>query len=352
MGISFYTFQSLSYTLDVYKKKIKPTNNLLTFLAFVSFFPQLVAGPIERAKSLLPQFSKKRKFDYDTAVDGSYQILWGLFKKIVIADNCAIFVNQIFDGYAGMNGSTLLLGAVLFGFQIYCDFSGYSDMAIGLAKLLGFKLMTNFSYPYFSRDIAEFWRRWHISLTSWFKDYIYIPLGGSRGGMVKTLRNIFVIFLISGMWHGANWTFVVWGLLNAAYFVPLILMKSRKAKQNIGEKQKTTPQWEDMLEIWFTFLLVSLAWVFFRAESLSDAMAYLSRIFSSSLMEEIEVLPLYLFGLIGVMLVLEWFQRTKEHPFNFGLIKWKPIRWLSYYLVISVIFHFTTSGQDFIYFQF
>jgi len=225
VGISFYTFQTLSYSIDIYRKKLKPTNDFVAFAAFVSFFPQLVAGPIERATNLLPQFKKQRHFDYINAVNGLKQILWGLFKKVVIADNCAVFVNIIFESPDDFSGSTLLLGAVFFAFQIYGDFSGYSDIAIGTSKLFGFKLMQNFAFPYFSRDIAEFWRRWHISLSTWFRDYLYIPLGGSRGSTLKQIRNVFIIFLVSGFWHGANWTFILWGFLNALYFLPLLLTK-------------------------------------------------------------------------------------------------------------------------------
>jgi D-alanyl-lipoteichoic acid acyltransferase DltB (MBOAT superfamily) len=225
-GISFYTFQTLSYTIDVYKRKLEPTKDFIAFSAFVSFFPQLVAGPIERATNLLPQFYRKRNFDYSKAVDGMRQILWGLFTKIVIADNCAEFANQIFNNSADMNGSTLVLGALFFTFQIYADFSGYSNIAIGTSRLFGFNLMRNFACPYFSRDIAEFWRRWHISLSTWFRDYLYIPLGGSRGGTLMKVRNSFIVFVVSGFWHGANWTFIVWGALNAIYFLPLLLTKA------------------------------------------------------------------------------------------------------------------------------
>ncbi|MBF1097142.1 MAG: MBOAT family protein, partial [Riemerella sp.] len=232
VGISFYTFQTLSYTIDVYQRKLEPTKDLIAFASFVTFFPQLVAGPIERATDLLPQFYKKRVFDYHKAVDGLRQILWGLFKKIVIADNCAQFANIIFNNSADYSGSTLVLGAIFFAFQIYGDFSGYSDIAIGTSRLFGFELKKNFHFPYFSRDIAEFWRRWHISLNTWFRDYIYIPLGGSRGGTAMKVRNTFVIFVVSGFWHGANWTFIAWGLLNAIYFLPLLL--TSKNRVNLG----------------------------------------------------------------------------------------------------------------------
>ena len=243
VGISFYTFQTMSYTIDVYRKNLKPTNDFVAFSAFVSFFPQLVAGPIERATNLLPQFYQKRKFDYAQAVDGMRQILWGLFKKVVIADNCAVYANEIFNNSADYNGSTLLLGAIFFTFQIYGDFSGYSDIAIGTARLFGFNLMQNFAFPYFSRDIAEFWRRWHISLSTWFRDYVYIPLGGSRGGTLMKVRNTFIIFIVSGFWHGANWTFIIWGALNAVYFLPLLLTKRNR-------KNTTTSSFTTSHYIW------------------------------------------------------------------------------------------------------
>ena len=240
VGISFYTFQALSYSIDVYKKKIEATHDIIAFFAFVSFFPQLVAGPIERATNLLPQFYTNRIFDYNKAIDGMRQILWGFFKKIAVADNCAIIVNDIFNNYTDLSGSTLFMGAIFFTFQIYGDFSGYSDIALGTARLFGFELMQNFKYPYFSRDIAEFWRRWHISLTTWFRDYIYIPLGGSRVSKIKIVRNTFIIFLISGFWHGANWTFIIWGLYHAILFLPLILLNKNRKNTDIVAKERKT----------------------------------------------------------------------------------------------------------------
>ncbi|GGZ53541.1 O-acyltransferase [Mesonia mobilis] len=259
VGISFYTFQTLSYTIDVYRKKLAPTKDFIAFTAFVSFFPQLVAGPIERATHLLPQFYKKRQFDYDLAVNGMRQILWGLFKKVVIADNCAQFVNQIFNNYEDYSGSTLVLGAVFFTFQIYGDFSGYSDIAIGTSRLFGFDLMRNFAYPYFSRDIAEFWRRWHISLSTWFRDYLYIPLGGSRGGMWMKVRNTFIIFLVSGFWHGANWTFIVWGGLNALYFLPLLLRGNNRNHLEVVAYDRWFPSFKELFQIGITFILTVFA---------------------------------------------------------------------------------------------
>ncbi|WP_417872724.1 MBOAT family O-acyltransferase [Xanthomarina gelatinilytica] len=275
VGISFYTFQTLSYTIDVYRKNIEPTSNFIQFAAFVSFFPQLVAGPIERASQLLPQFSQKRVFNSEFAISGFYLIIWGLFKKVVVADNCAFFVNQIFDGGGSYTSMELFLGAVLFGFQIYGDFSGYSDIAIGVARLFGFSLMTNFSFPYFSRDIAEFWRRWHISLSTWFRDYLYIPLGGSRGNTWQGIRNVFIVFLVSGFWHGANWTFVIWGGIHALLFLPLLLIKVHRKYL-----ETTRISLGQLPFILFTFVLVTFAWIFFRADNASMATQYIQDIFS------------------------------------------------------------------------
>ena len=262
VGISFYTFQTLSYTLDVYKRRIEACKDPLAFFTFVSFFPQLVAGPIERASNLIPQFQKDKSFDSDEAVKGLKQILWGLFKKVVIADSCASHADFIFSNHETLPGSLLLLGAVYFAFQIYGDFSGYSDIAIGTARLFGVCLMRNFAYPYFSRDIAEFWRRWHISLSTWFRDYLYIPLGGSRVSKGKAIRNIFIIFLVSGFWHGANWTFLVWGGLNALYFLPsFILKRNRKFVSEIAGS-KWLPSLRELIGIGITFTLTCFAWIF------------------------------------------------------------------------------------------
>ncbi|NNJ55904.1 MAG: MBOAT family protein, partial [Bacteroidia bacterium] len=283
VGISFYTFQTLSYTIDVYRNKLAPTKDLIAFSAFVSFFPQLVAGPIERATNLLPQFFSTRKFNYKDAVNGMRQILWGLFKKVVIADNCAKFANEIFNNSEMYSGSTLIIGGVFFAFQIYGDFSGYSDIAIGTSRLFGFKLKRNFAFPYFSRDIAEFWRRWHISLSTWFRDYLYIPLGGSKGGTGSKIRNTFVIFVVSGFWHGANWTFIVWGLLNALYFIPLLLRNKNRRNLDIVAIERKFPNIKELLNISSTFLLTTLAWIFFRADTVTHAVNMLSGIFSKSL---------------------------------------------------------------------
>jgi alginate O-acetyltransferase complex protein AlgI len=359
VGISFYTFQTLSYTIDVYKRKIKPTKDFLAFSAFVSFFPQLVAGPIERATNLLPQFCKKRIFEYDNAANGMRQILWGFFKKIVIADNCAVYANLIFNNSADFSGSTLVLGAVFFSFQIYGDFSGYSDIAIGTARLFGVSLMRNFAFPYFSRDISEFWRRWHISLSTWFRDYVYIPLGGSKGGDFVKIRNTFIIFIVSGFWHGANWTFIFWGALNAIYFLPLLLTKKNRMNLDIVAQGKILPSFKEILCIMFTFFLTVIAWVFFRAEDFGHAVSYLSGIFSSSILT-LPNFPGMRNALITSLLVIlfisiEWYGREGEYAIERIGLKWNKLtRYAVYYGLILLIFWFCYNGkeQDFIYFQF
>jgi alginate O-acetyltransferase complex protein AlgI len=353
VGISFYTFQTLSYSIDVYNRKLEPTKDFAAFFAFVSFFPQLVAGPIERATNLLPQFYIKRKFEYDKAVDGMRQILLGLFKKIVIADNCATHVNDIFANYSTYSGSTLLLGAFLFAFQIYGDFSGYSDIAIGTSRLFGFNLMRNFSFPYFSRNIPEFWRRWHISLSTWFRDYVYIPLGGSSGRTWQKIRNIFVIFIVSGFWHGASWTFIIWGALNAIYFLPSMLMNRNRKYIGSVAAGRLLPNIREIVQISSTFFLTMIAWVFFRAESLSHAIRYIDGIFRKSLFSypEADFKNIVLF--IAILMIAEWFQREKQHGFSFGDVRLlKVVRWGIYYGTILLIIKFGGTQQEFIYFQF
>ena len=353
VGISFYTFQTMSYSIDVYRRKLEPTKDFLAFAAFVGFFPQLVAGPIERATNLLPQMLNRRQFEYSRAVDGLRQILWGLFKKIVIADNCAEYANQIFNNQADYSGSTLVIGVLFFAFQIYGDFSGYSDIAIGTARLMGIDLMRNFAFPYFSRDIAEFWRRWHISLSTWFRDYLYIPLGGSRGNTFSKVKNTFIIFIVSGFWHGANWTFIVWGALNAIYFLPLLLLKrNRKNLETIGQG-KLLPSFKELLSMMVTFALTLLAWIFFRAENVGEAFIYLSTIFSSTLFTLPEVLPKTIFLLLFIFIAIEWLGRESEYAIEkFHLKLPKPIRWAFYYIIAMIIFLFQGSPQQFIYFQF
>lgn len=358
VGISFYTFQTLSYSIDVYKKNLKPTRDFIAFAAFVSFFPQLVAGPIERATHLLPQFYTKRTFDYAKAVDGTRQILWGLFKKIVIADNCAEFANQIFNNSTDMNGSTLVLGAIFFTFQIYGDFSGYSDIAIGTSRLFGFNLMQNFNFPYFSRDIAEFWRRWHISLNTWFRDYLYIPLGGSRGSNAMKIRNTFIIFIVSGFWHGANWTFIIWGALNALYFLPILLTKKNRKNIDTVAQGRKLPSLKELIQVFFTFSLTVFAWIFFRAENIGHALSYISEILSASLFEIPDFSnmskALITIFLIGIFVLVEWIGRENQYAIAHIGEKWyRPIRWSFYSLIIFAIGMYMPSVESpFIYFQF
>lgn len=359
VGISFYTFQTLSYSIDVYRRKLEPTKDFIAFAAFVSFFPQLVAGPIERANHLLPQFYSKRIFDYSKAVNGMRQILWGLFKKIVIADNCAVFANQIFNNYSEMNGSALVLGALFFTFQIYGDFSGYSDIAIGTSRLFGFDLMRNFAYPYFSRDIAEFWRRWHISLSTWFRDYLYIPLGGSRGNIWMKIRNTFIIFIVSGFWHGANWTFIIWGALNAIYFLPLLLTKNNRTNMEIIAKDNSLPSFKESLQMVLTFSLVVFAWIFFRSESIGKAISYIQGIISMSLFEIPTITnlkkALTTIILLQLFLLIEWCGRRELYAISsIGINMPKTIRWM-YYLVIIMTIYFLGNhleNIEFLYFQF
>ena len=359
VGISFYTFQALSYSIDVYRRKIEASHDIIAFFAFVSFFPQLVAGPIERATNLLPQFTRKRSFDYGTAVDGCRQILWGLFKKIVVADNCATTCNQIFATYADQPASMLMVGALLFTFQIYGDFSGYSDIAIGTAKLFGIKLMRNFNIPYFSRDIAEFWRRWHISLTTWFRDYIYIPLGGSRVSKAKVIRNTLIIFLLSGLWHGANWTFVVWGAYHALLFLPLILLGKNRKYTNAIAEGKHLPSIKEFAMMLITFLLVVVGWIFFRAETIGDAWRYICGLCNLNIFKASYLFftsPKNFAGIfVIVMLATEWWQRSKEHGLGDLQTSLKrPIfRYILYFfLFFSILAFQPIDTTQFLYFQF
>ena len=362
VGISFYTFQALSYSIDVYRGKIEPTKDIIAFFAFISFFPQLVAGPIERATNLLPQFLKKREFDYDTAVDGMRQILWGLFKKIVVADNCAVYVDQVFSTYTEQSGSTLLLAAIFFTFQIYGDFSGYSDIAIGTAKLFGIKLMRNFNVPYFSRDIAEFWRRWHISLTTWFRDYVYIPLGGSRVSKAKVIRNTFIIFLVSGFWHGANWTFIAWGAYHAILFLPLILTGQNRKYTNQVAEGRILPTLKEAGQMLLSFFLAVLGWIIFRSTGMKSLVNYLYCMCQFGTLRASyrfftlpEMWPTNLF--IVIMLMVEWLQRGKEHGLVMeknGFFKIWYVRWAIYIALtlFCVCVALSVGKSNFIYFQF
>ena len=356
VGISFYTFQTMSYSFDIYYRKLKPTKSFLSFAAFVSFFPQLVAGPIERASNLLSQISNKRHFSYAQSVSGLKLILWGLVKKVVIADALGPIVDDIFSNYSSYPSSTLLIGAIFFGFQIYGDFSGYSDIAIGTAKLFGIELMSNFKFPYFSRNIAEFWRRWHISLSSWFQAYIYVPLGGSREGKLKTIRNVFIIFLVSGIWHGANWTFVLWGLVHALIFIPVLLLgNNTKYKNTVIAQDSMLPSAKELLSIFGVFFIVTIAWIFFRSASIGDAFSFISGL------AEFSTAPYFhpngyrmadYYILVVLFLCYEFIIRRDERaPFNF---KNRYVRFLVYTIMVFAMMLFYDSGIDrsFIYFQF
>ncbi|WP_286965777.1 MBOAT family O-acyltransferase [Flavobacterium sp. UBA4854] len=352
VGISFYTFHGLSYVIDIYYKRIKAEYNFIDYSLFVSYFPLLVAGPIERATHLLPELKEKREFNLEKAKEGVYQIVWGLVKKVVIADTCAVYANAIFDHYQSMNSFSLIMGAIYFAFQIYGDFSGYSDIALGVSKLFGLDLLRNFNYPYFSRDIAEFWRRWHISLSSWFRDYLYIPLGGSKGGLWMKIRNTFIIFVVSGFWHGANWTYIVWGFINAVYFLPLLISNSNRNNMDSIVLKWNLDSVKVLFSILTTFLLTCIAWVFFRAKTITDAVLYLKRIFTNG-----EFSPQYLDNerynyelllIIGLFVLVEWNNRTKVEPIS------GKRSFLKMALAILAILALGTYSdyKEFIYFQF
>ena len=350
VGISFYTFQSLSYTADVYFKKMKPTKDFILFASFISFFPQLVAGPIERAFNLLPQFNKERSFNYEEAKLGMRQILWGLFKKIVIADSLSVYVDQIFSNYPSLPGSTLFLGALYFSIQIYCDFSGYSSIAIGTARLFGFTLMKNFSYPYFSKSVAEFWRNWHISLSTWFRDYVYKPLGGSYGTLKRTVLNTLLVFALSGLWHGANWTFLAWGILNGLFIIPSILRGKGKDKS----QSTVRPAYSVLgsLQIAFVFLLITFSWIFFRSSSITNAFEYFRILFSSSLFSYPKQHGMALaLPLIALLFIIEWIRKNNV---SIAQAKALPvyIRWGLYMIMAITCLAFFKQDQSFIYFQF
>lgn len=363
VGISFYTFQTLSYTVDVYRKVMPASTSIVSFLSYVSYFPQLVAGPIERAKNLLPQFLTKRQFSYELAADGMKQILWGFFKKIVIADNCAIFVNQIFNqpDYSSTHSLVLIIGVVLFAFQIYGDFSGYSDIAIGTSKLFGITLMRNFNVPYFSRDIAEFWRRWHISLSTWFRDYLYIPLGGSQISKSYVIRNVFIVFIVSGFWHGPAWTFIFWGLFHALLFVPLYMFDLNRRNLDTVANGRAWPSIKETSQIVLTFTLVCIGWVFFRAQDLGAAFQYLGGMatnfqhftdFLAAFGDKDNVLRLAIISILVLFMVyVEWVNRQQPHNMT------RPVlglnHWLFYTAIFLLIIYYGEFNEtSFIYFQF
>ena len=357
VGISFYTFQTMSYSFDIYYKKLKPTKNFLSFAAFVSFFPQLVAGPIERASNLLSQILNKRTFSYEQSVSGLKLVLWGLFKKIVIADSLGPIVDDIFSNYTTYPASTLILGVTLFSFQVYGDFSGYSDIAIGTAKLFGIELMSNFKFPHFSRNVAEYWQRWHVSLSTWFRHYIYIPLGGSRGSKLKSVRNIIIIFLVSGFWHGANWTFIFWGAFHALVFIPVFLMGRNTIYNDSVVGQNTLfPTLAEIGQVLLTFGIVTFSRIFFRSESITDAFGFIKQILFNFSYETYEHPMGYrmvdFYVLVVLFVFYEYLIRKDERsPFKF---KSKVIRFVLYALIIFVMLLFYDDSVDrsFIYFQF
>lgn len=355
VGISFYTFSAISYTIDVYRKDIAATYDAVAFLAFVSFFPKLIAGPIERAKDLLPQFQKDRVFAYETAIDGSKQMLWGFFKKLVIADNCAFVVNSNWGRFDELTGITLFVMGVLYTFQIYCDFSGYSDIAIGCAKLFGIRLKKNFNYPYFSRDISEFWRKWHISLMTWFRDYIYFPLGGSKCARWKVIRNTLIVFAISGLWHGANWTFIVWGIYHAFLIILFMYLGLKMSSKTSVAQGKFLPSVGEMAKMILTFFFVVIGWIIFRAESMFQAWAYLTQMFAT-LFTGFDLQFGLSYLIVGFALIfVEWFVRDKEYALqfpDFKIFKYKGVRWAVYYFLFYAVFEFAGNNQSFIYTQF
>ena len=355
VGISFYTFQALSYTIDVYQKKLPATHDIVEFFAYISFFPQLVAGPIERATNLLPQFQQRRQFDYAKAVDGMRQMLWGFLKKLVIADNCASIVNDYWDHFQDLPGLSLFHLGVLFTFQIYCDFSGYSDIAIGCARLFGFNLMRNFNFPYFSRSIPEFWRRWHISLMTWFRDYIYFPLGGSRCDKWKIIRNVYIVWGISGLWHGANWTFVCWGLFHATLLAVYNLLGVNTKYKNVVAYGRYLPSMKETMQMALTFFLTVIGWIIFRAETMAQAVDYLTAMVSNKFFDASALFGVTctFFGI--VLLAIEWLQRDKQHALQFSDVKpfnYRLVRWGIYYIIIMIIACYAGTSQTFIYFQF
>ena len=360
IGISFYTFQALSYTIDVYRRDTNATKDFIAFTSFISFFPQLVAGPIERSTNLLPQFLKPRIFDYTNAVIGMRQILWGFFKKLIIADNCAQLANSIFDNYQDCNASLLLLGALFFTFQIYGDFSGYSDIAIGTARLFGVNLMKNFNLPYFSRDIAEFWRRWHISLNKWFIDYVYIPLGGSRGTKAMVIRNILIVFFLSGLWHGANWTYVVFGLYHGLLIAMLVILNLNKKSELIIAPNNFIPNIKEIVQIFFTFNLLVIGLIIFRANDITHAIEYFSGIIDMSIFDKPNIHSLglsfnkviYTLIFIAILQITDWLQRKREFGLEISNIKYRPVRWGIYISILMLFTVFAGVQQEFIYFQF
>ncbi len=357
LGISFFTFQAIAYVVDVYKRKIEPTN-LADCLLYIGFFPKLLAGPIERPTNLIPQIQKPRVFEYEMAADGMRQILWGAFKKIAVADSCAVFVNQVWSTYDTQNGSNLMLAAILYTIQIYGDFSGYSDMAIGTAKLFGFRFRDNFLFPYFSRNMNEFWRRWHISLNTWFVDYVYIPLGGSRDGKWNTIRNTLIIFLLSGLWHGANWTFIAWGAYHGILLVILILLNRNTKFNQVVASDRWLPSIKEFGQMVLVFAFATFGWILFRAPSIADAWGYVCGMMQFGTLRASYRFFLPNYNLVYptniviiIMFVVEWLQRKKQHGLQMNIKQWY-IRYPIYAAIIGLIIYFSSSSATFIYTQF
>ncbi|MGF1583117.1 MAG: MBOAT family O-acyltransferase [Gemmataceae bacterium] len=361
VGLSFYTFQTMSYTFDVYSRKINATRSLLDYLAYVSFFPQLVAGPIERATHLLPQFFERRSFVYEKGVDGCRQILWGFFKKLLIADRLGAFVDEVYGSLGTADGPRVVFATLAFAFQIYCDFSAYSDIAIGTAKLFGFDLNRNFAYPYFSQSVTEFWRRWHMSLAKWLRDYVYIPLGGNRMGRWRTAFNILAVFGLSGLWHGASWNFVVWGLLMGGVVVIEAILQASQTSDPVPGGSSRFPTVVSTLKMAFVFSVVGMGWIFFRAESLGEAVHALETIVASwnpNVWNEYVTVVVSDSGiqkviwLVTLLLLFEWFQRRHPYPLYFPqLHRWQ--RWAIYALLLwSILFIGPVTNRSFIYFTF
>ena len=354
VGISFYIFTSTGYVIDVYKGKVQACDKIIPYLSFVSFFPLLLSGPIERSNGLLVQMHRKRVFDYNLSVEGIQQVVWGAFKKLVIADNCATTVNVVFSSYESLPASSLVIGGVLYSIQIYFDFSGYSDMAIGLSKLLGFHIRRNFNYPYFSLNVSDFWRRWHMSLQSWLTDYIYFPLGGSRCSNTRTIVNTFVVFVVCGIWHGANWTFIVWGIYHAILFVPLLLFFSKSFKKKSVDDEGIIPSFYSLILMVSTFILITIGWIIFNSPTLTDAIGFLSRMFNNSLFAAPSGIGLgeniYILILILFVFMFEWMFRREEIPLFFKTHGWIKVCIL--YILLGHILLCSASQSDFIYYQF
>lgn len=361
VGVSFFTFKTLSYTIDIFRWQLKATPNVVAYMAYVAFFPQLLAGPIDRAANLLPQLLAKRAFNYEGAVDGCRQILWGLFKKKIVADNLGPIVDHVYRSVPTMPGPHLGLATLLFAFQIYCDFSAYSDIAIGVTKLLGFTSVRNFAYPYFSQSMAEFWRRWHISLMNWFRDYVYFPLGGLRGKPLRRSLNLIVTFLLSGLWHGASWNFLIWGGLNGCYVLPTMFSKS-KNRGHTRKSNKLLPSPKVLLNMIFVFLLVCTTWIFFRAQTVTEAAIIYKKLFleiarfdayrTLGMLFDHSPIRKRIIFFLALAIGAEWLQREREHPLYLDYLP-RILRWTTYTILLMLILRYgmQTAGE-FVYFRF